>query len=180
MHWVHCIMAKLAGFWIVVSRINASLSVMSNYFPFIVGIILFMSRNSWYSKIKGAKSKNYLTYKAIVLQRTQQSMLQETLLLQSWNSCSEAYLQIFANSKRASASGQKESLGLYSIPRSDWSTSKQEVLQHRNQLVAQVGRLFRCREATTANKFALTGELTRGSIGVYGLELKEGKFRPLF
>lgn len=94
MHWVHCIMAKLVGFWIVVSRINASLRAMSYYFPFIVGIILFMSCNSWSSKIKGAKSNHYLTYKAIVLQRTQQSTLQETLLLQSWNSCSKAYLKI--------------------------------------------------------------------------------------
>ena len=36
-------------------------------------------------------------------------------------------------------------------------TSKQKVLQHRNRLVAQVGRLCRCREAMTANKFALAG-----------------------
>ena len=93
LHWVHCIMANLVGFWIVVSRIDASLSVMPYYFPFIVGIILFMSRNVDIAK---SKEQNLIpkTYKAIVLQRTQQSTLQETLLLESWNSCTKAYLKI--------------------------------------------------------------------------------------
>ena len=56
------------------------------------------------------------------------------------------FRSVFGNSlqnpRHFRARGRKESLELYSILRSDWPTSKQEVLRHGNRFVARVRRRY--------------------------------------
>ena len=56
------------------------------------------------------------------------------------------FQSVFGNSRQNprhfSARGREESLGLYSILWSDWSTSKQRVLRHGNRFPARVRRRY--------------------------------------